>query len=72
METTIVHPKSQKQLATVEAVLKALDVSFEKEAKSPYNPAFVAKIKESMEQAKQGNSLQLKTVKTHGQVFYNG
>lgn len=35
METIIVHPKSRKQLATIEAILKALDVSFNKEEKKP-------------------------------------
>ncbi len=54
METIIVHPKNQKQLATIEAILKALEVSFEKEKKSPYDPAFVAKIKESKKQAEEG------------------
>lgn len=38
METLIVRPKNQKQLATVQAVLKALDVAFDKEEKSPYDP----------------------------------
>jgi|GEM_PF-3669417 len=34
METIIVQPKSQKQQATIEAILKALDVSFRTEQKS--------------------------------------
>ena len=63
METIIVHPKNQKQLATIEAILKALDVSFSKEEKSPYNPAFVAKIKESIEQVKQGKVTVIKDPK---------
>jgi nitrate reductase assembly molybdenum cofactor insertion protein NarJ len=53
METLIVHPKNQKQLAAVEAVLKALNVAFNKK-ESPYNPDFVAAIKKSQEQAKNG------------------
>ena len=53
------HPKSQKQLATIEAILKALDVSFKKEEKSPYNADFVAKIKKSIAQAKQGKVVTL-------------
>lgn len=55
METLIVKPKNQKQLNAVEAVLKALNVSFKKEEKSPYNPEFVAKIKKSQKQVKEGN-----------------
>lgn len=54
METLIVHPKNQKQLVAVEAVLKALNVAFKKEEESPYNPDFVTKIKKSQEQAKSG------------------
>ena len=63
METIIVHPKSQKQLATIEAILKALDVSFEKEEKSPYNPDFVARILESHERAKKGEVITIKDPK---------
>jgi hypothetical protein len=55
METLIVQPKNQKQLDAVEAVLKALNVTFKKEEKSPYNPEFVAKIKKSQKQIKEGN-----------------
>ncbi len=64
METLIVHPKSKKQLAAVKAVLKALEVSFEKEEeKSPYNPEFVAQIKENYKQAKQGMVVTIKDPK---------
>lgn len=31
METIIVHPKNAKEQATIEAVLKALDVAFHKQ-----------------------------------------
>jgi hypothetical protein len=34
METIVIQPKSQKQQATVEAILKALDVSFKTEEMS--------------------------------------
>lgn len=40
--TIIAHPKNKKQAAAIEAVLKALDVSFQKEEASPY-PEFLAK-----------------------------
>ncbi|WP_431295401.1 DUF2683 family protein [Pedobacter sp. P26] len=42
----------------MEAVLKALDVSFQKEEESPYNPEFVAKIKKSLA-VKNGNYITL-------------
>ena len=62
METIIVHPKNQKQSATIEAVLKALDVSFKKE-EDTYNPEFVAKILESYEKAKKGEVITIKDPK---------
>ncbi len=62
METLIVHPKSRKQLATVEAILKALDVSFKKE-EDTYNPEFVAMVLESYKQAKKGEVVTIKDPK---------
>lgn len=59
METLIVQPKNHKQLAAVEAVLKALNVAFKKEEKSPYNPAFVAKIKRGEQAAKNGKGVKI-------------
>lgn len=55
METIIVHPKNKEQLAALKAFMKALRISFE-EAKSPYDPEFVAKIRESREQVKRGET----------------
>jgi hypothetical protein len=57
--TIIAHPKNKKQEAAIEAVLKALDVSFQKEEESPYNPEFVAKIKKSWAEVKKGNYITL-------------
>jgi hypothetical protein len=54
METVIMHPKNKEQLSALKAVAKALKIDFGME-KSPYNPASVAKIKESYEQAKRGD-----------------
>jgi len=59
METIIVHPKSRKQLATVEAILRALDVSFKTEETNTYSEEFVAKIKESERQINEGNFITL-------------
>jgi hypothetical protein len=63
METVIMHPKSKEQLSALKAVAKALKVDFETE-KSPYNPDFVAKIKESMKQVEQGNYITLDPTKS--------
>lgn len=58
METLIIHPKDKSQLTTVKAVLKALKVPFEKaEEESPYNPEFVAKIRRSQKQAREGKTI---------------
>jgi hypothetical protein len=62
METLIVHPKSRKQLATIEAILKALNVSFKKE-EDTYNPEFVATVLESYERAKKGEVITIKDPK---------
>lgn len=60
METLIVHPKNQKQLATVEAILKALDIAFKKEEESQYNPDFVTKIEKSRAEVKAGKTTKIK------------
>ncbi|KIA96460.1 hypothetical protein OC25_01515 [Pedobacter kyungheensis] len=57
--TIIAHPKNKKQEAAIEAVLKALNVSFVKEDESPYNPEFVAKVKQSIAEVKKGNYITL-------------
>jgi hypothetical protein len=62
METVIMHPQNKEQLSALKAFAKALKVDFETE-KSPYNPDFVAKIKESQEQVKQGNVITIKDPK---------
>lgn len=59
METLIVRPKNQKQLAAVKAVLKALDVAFTKDEESPYNPNFVAKILEGSKEIAEGKGIKI-------------
>ncbi|MFC1224732.1 hypothetical protein SAMN04488511_10139 [Pedobacter suwonensis] len=61
--TIIAHPKNKKQAAAIEAVLKALDVSFQKEEASPYHPEFVAKIKSRAASAEKGNTTRIKDPK---------
>ncbi|RYE19324.1 MAG: hypothetical protein EOP42_29250 [Sphingobacteriaceae bacterium] len=59
METLIVRPKNQKQLAAIKAVLKALDVTFQKE-KADYDSDFVEKINQSEQNFKEGKYTILK------------
>jgi hypothetical protein len=51
METLIVQPDSKEKSDAIKAFMKALKISFE-ETKSPYNPEFVAKIKQGEEDIK--------------------
>ena len=45
------HPKNEEQLSALKAFAKALKVDFET---SPYNSAFVAKVRKSKVEADQG------------------
>ena len=58
METLIVHPKNKEQLSALKAFVKALKIEFTTE-KSPYKPDFVAKIKRSQEQMKEGRGVKI-------------
>jgi hypothetical protein len=60
METLKVHTKDKEQLRTVKAILKALKVPFEASEESPYNPEFVAEIKESEKQMKEGKKTRVR------------
>ena len=55
METLIVRPDNNEKLIALKAVLKAMKIDFEKTA-SPYNPEFVAKIKQGDEDVKAGRT----------------
>ena len=54
METLIVHPDNKEQLSALKAFMKAFKISFEE--KASYDPDFVAKIQESREQVKRGET----------------
>ncbi|OWK71123.1 DUF2683 family protein [Pedobacter sp. AJM] len=58
METLIIHPKDKEQLSALKAFVKALKIEFTTE-KSPYKPDFVAKIKRSQEQMKEGKGVKI-------------
>jgi uncharacterized membrane protein (DUF106 family) len=55
METLIVHPGNKEQSDALKTFMKAFKIAFE-EAKSGYDPEFVAKIQESREQVKRGET----------------
>ena len=58
MTYLIVHPDSHDKLTAVKAVLKALNVDFD-EAKTKYGPEFAAKMAESEEDIKNGNTVKV-------------
>ena len=55
MGTLIVQPDSKEKSDAIKAFMKALKSSF-KETKSPYNPEFVAKIKQGEDDIKAGKT----------------
>ncbi|HAQ19146.1 MAG TPA: hypothetical protein DCR40_07930 [Prolixibacteraceae bacterium] len=58
METLIVQPDSKEKMNAIKAFMKALKISFE-ESKSPYNPEFIAKIKQGEEDIKAGRTTKI-------------
>lgn len=54
MGPVTIHPKDQKQWSALKIIFEAMNVPFENEEASPYNPEFVAKIKRSEEQVQKG------------------
>ncbi len=62
MTTFTIHSEDKEQSTTIKAILKALKVNFEvKTEKTQYNKEFIAKIKESKKQAKEGKYKVIKT-----------
>lgn len=58
METLIVHPSNKEQSTAIKAFMKALKISFEKK-ESPYDPEFVAMIKQGEEDLKAGKGVKV-------------
>jgi hypothetical protein len=50
----IAHPQTNEQVSALKAFMQALKIDFEISKDETYNPDFVAKIKESRRQAKNG------------------
>ena len=60
MTTITVHPEDASQIEAVKAIMKALKIKFEITKEKPYNPEFVAKIKRSQEDFKNGKFTRVK------------
>ncbi|WP_373513399.1 DUF2683 family protein [Persicitalea sp.] len=59
MTTLTIDTKDQEVLKAVKALLKGFEVPFEVELDSPYDPEFVAKIKKSQQQVKEGKTVKI-------------
>jgi len=55
----IVHPENEQQMNVVKAFFKALKIKFEVAQDSPYDPEFVAKIKNSRKQSAEGKTVKI-------------
>ena len=55
------YTADNSQIDAIKAFMKALKIKFEvaKEAESPYNPEFVAKIQKSRKQATEGKTVKI-------------
>lgn len=53
-KTFVIHPETTEQENALKAFIKALKIKFEVSREKPYDPAFVAKVKESQKQVKEG------------------
>jgi len=60
-DVLVVHPKTTEQLKALKAFMKALKIKFEinKSEESPYNPDFVAKMEESIQQVNEGKTVKI-------------
>lgn len=54
--TFIIRPETIEQENALKAFIKALKIKFEVSKEKPYDPDFVAKIKESRQQVKEGQT----------------
>lgn len=61
MEAIIIHPKNKEQASLFEQLARTLKVPFEKSKRTgrTYNSEFVAKLKESRKQAKEGKTVKI-------------
>jgi hypothetical protein len=54
------HPQDDSQVEAVKAFMKALKIKFEISKEKPYNPEFVAKVKKSEQEFKDGKFTRVK------------
>ena len=54
MSPIIVRPKNEKEALAIEAVLNAMDISFEKPDGSPYNPDWEKMMNKSVAEMEKG------------------
>ncbi|WP_373493447.1 DUF2683 family protein [Aquiflexum sp.] len=59
LNTFIIHPETIEQEHALKAFVKALKMKFEISKDKPYDPEFVAKIKESRQQVKEGKTIRV-------------
>lgn len=57
--TFIIHPANVEQENALKAFMQALKIKFEVKKEKPYNSDFVAKVKESRQQAEDGKTTQV-------------
>ena len=55
----IVHPANDEELNAIKAFMKALNISYDISTKNQYDPEFVAKIKESRKQVREGKTVSM-------------
>jgi restriction endonuclease len=60
METILIRPNSKEQIKVFEQMAKALKVPFEIKKESPYNPEFVAMVKQADKDFKNGKGKKMK------------
>lgn len=60
MTILAIDTQNKQVLEAVKALLKGFEVSFEEKVESPYDPVFVAMIRESEQQIEEGKSVILK------------
>ena len=60
MATITIHPKSEEHASLFEKLAIALNVPFEKQEESPYDPEFVAKILEGSKEIAEGKGTKIR------------
>jgi|LakMenE18May11ns_1017448.scaffolds.fasta_scaffold9642972_2 hypothetical protein len=53
--TITLYPSDTAQIEAIKATMKAFKIKFEIKTEKPYNPQYVAKIKKSRQEYKDGN-----------------